>query len=200
MAAIADTQQALSPPPGNLESTEHFPDFLFTRDSTSGPVAQDIDNQEQTSHAERCNLYSPAASAYSRSSTISSVSTAPSSIDSGDVCTHEYSKQRFLSAPPSDFCTPLNQASPGASPTSRRRRDKHHLHAARLERSGANGRPGNLGPTNKNHKSPRFQRSSSSPADALAAIEPPHDQGLVRMAYAEQQRWITVQQKTFTKW
>ncbi|KAF5590459.1 alpha-actinin [Fusarium pseudocircinatum] len=35
---------------------------------------------------------------------------------------------------------------------------------------------------------------------ALAAVEPPHDQRLTRMAFAEQQRWVTVQQKTFTKW
>ncbi|KAL2213460.1 alpha-actinin, sarcomeric [Sarocladium strictum] len=201
MAAIADTQQALPPPPpGNLESTERFPDFLFTRDSTSGPVAQDIDNQEENTHAEHCNLYSPSASTYSRSSTVSSLSTTLSSIDLADVCTQDESKQRSSSAPPSDSCTPLNQASPGASPTSRSRRDKHHLLAARLQRSGVNGRSGNLGPKNKKHKSPRFQRSFSSPADALAAVEPPHDQGLVRMAYAEQQRWITVQQKTFTKW
>jgi hypothetical protein len=27
-----------------------------------------------------------------------------------------------------------------------------------------------------------------------------HEQVLAKMAYAEQQKWITVQQKTFTKW
>jgi hypothetical protein len=32
------------------------------------------------------------------------------------------------------------------------------------------------------------------------ALEPPHEQLLARMAFAEQQQWITVQQKTFTKW
>ncbi len=32
------------------------------------------------------------------------------------------------------------------------------------------------------------------------ACEPPHEQLLARMAFAEQQQWITVQQKTFTKW
>ncbi|GKT48006.1 alpha-actinin-like protein 1 [Colletotrichum spaethianum] len=50
-------------------------------------------------------------------------------------------------------------------------------------------------------KKSRFRSATgSSPADALAAVEPPHDQGLTRMAFAEQQKWITVQQKTFTKW
>ena len=83
----------------------------------------------------------------------------------------------------------------------RSRRDAKQLHAARLQRSGSTS----LAITkNKdggaNSKSRRFQRSASNPADALAAKEPPHEQGLTRMAYAEQQRWITVQQKTFTKW
>ncbi|KAL2067887.1 hypothetical protein VTL71DRAFT_15985 [Oculimacula yallundae] len=46
-----------------------------------------------------------------------------------------------------------------------------------------------------------FRQTSSLPADhGLKAIEPPHEQGLVKMAFAEQQQWITVQQKTFTKW
>lgn len=50
-------------------------------------------------------------------------------------------------------------------------------------------------------KTKRFHRATiGSAADALAAVEPPHDQGLNKMAFAEQQRWITVQQKTFTKW
>jgi len=46
-----------------------------------------------------------------------------------------------------------------------------------------------------------FRQTSSLPADhGLKAIEPPHEQALVKMAFAEQQQWITVQQKTFTKW
>jgi hypothetical protein len=52
----------------------------------------------------------------------------------------------------------------------------------------------------KSTNSRRFTPSASDPADALAAVEPPHDQRLTRMAFAEQQRWVTVQQKTFTKW
>jgi len=47
-----------------------------------------------------------------------------------------------------------------------------------------------------------FRRQTNSlPADhGLKAIEPPHEQALTKMAFAEQQKWITVQQKTFTKW
>jgi hypothetical protein len=36
--------------------------------------------------------------------------------------------------------------------------------------------------------------------EALKAVEPLHDPVLTKMAFAEQQKWITVQQKTFTKW
>lgn len=47
-----------------------------------------------------------------------------------------------------------------------------------------------------------FRRQTTSlPVDhGLKAIEPPHEQALTKMAFAEQQKWITVQQKTFTKW
>ncbi|KAL5319511.1 hypothetical protein ACEPPN_012566 [Leptodophora sp. 'Broadleaf-Isolate-01'] len=46
-----------------------------------------------------------------------------------------------------------------------------------------------------------FRQTASLPADhGLKAIEPPHEQALTKMAFAEQQQWITVQQKTFTKW
>ncbi|KAK4169310.1 hypothetical protein QBC43DRAFT_329752 [Cladorrhinum sp. PSN259] len=79
--------------------------------------------------------------------------------------------------------------------TTRSRRDAKQLHAARLQRSGSTS----LALAKKREKNNRFKRAST-PAEALAATEPPHEQGLTRMAYAEQQRWITVQQKTFTKW
>lgn len=47
----------------------------------------------------------------------------------------------------------------------------------------------------------RRQTTTSLPVDhGLKAIEPPHEQALTKMAFAEQQKWITVQQKTFTKW
>src|SRR5687767_6363467 len=105
MATIADAQEGLPPPPGNLDSTERFPDFLFTRDSASGSILQDNDNQEDDPSAEHCNLSSPAVSSYSRSSTVSSISTAASSLDSNDCYIDEYHKQRSSSAPPSDFCS-----------------------------------------------------------------------------------------------
>ncbi|OIW34062.1 hypothetical protein CONLIGDRAFT_659767 [Coniochaeta ligniaria NRRL 30616] len=88
------------------------------------------------------------------------------------------------------------------TPLPRSRHNAKQLHAARLQRSGSTSlstAPKKDGsPTSKGR---RFRKTSSQSAvDALAATEPHHEQGLTRMAFAEQQRWITVQQKTFTKW
>ncbi|KAK3682678.1 hypothetical protein B0T22DRAFT_386142 [Podospora appendiculata] len=84
-------------------------------------------------------------------------------------------------------------------PTTRSRRDAKQLHAIRLQRSGSTSLA--LANSKKEGiRNRRFQKGSSNPADALAATEPPREQGLAKMAFAEQQRWITVQQKTFTKW
>jgi len=91
---------------------------------------------------------------------------------------------------------PVAPVVPPSGPVPRSRRDAKQLHAARLQRSGSTS----LALAKKrDQKKNRFKRAAT-PAEALAATEPPHEQGLTRMAYAEQQRWITVQQKTFTKW
>jgi len=101
------------------------------------------------------------------------------------------------------------QQQPGHQGLTRSRRDAKQLHAERLQRSGSVSSP--LGKKKKDEaadgssptsKTRRFQRGNtigSSPQDAFAATEPPHEP-LARMAFADQQRWITVQQKTFTKW
>lgn len=70
----------------------------------------------------------------------------------------------------------------------------------RLQRSATTS--GNDSDLLRRKKGRSFSRQTSSlPADhGLKAIEPPHEQALVKMAFAEQQQWITVQQKTFTKW
>lgn len=51
----------------------------------------------------------------------------------------------------------------------------------------------------------KHQQTNSLPVVAKVVVirgasVPPHEQLLARMAFAEQQQWITVQQKTFTKW
>ncbi|KAH6704704.1 alpha-actinin-3, partial [Verticillium dahliae] len=129
----------------------------------------------------------------------SPASTRPTS----PACT-EYSSPDYGSPTTSRIRT--NSAGGSPSPL-RSRRDKKELHAARLERAGS--ATGTLHLAISRHetqaagasKKQRFRSSTSSnPAAALAAIEPPHDQGLTKMAFAEQQKWVTVQQKTFTKW
>ncbi|KAK3956842.1 alpha-actinin [Pseudoneurospora amorphoporcata] len=88
-------------------------------------------------------------------------------------------------------------------PLTRTRRDAKQLHAARLERSGSTSLA--LASTKREALSPgprnptRFQRASSEPlrAPKLVTEQPA---GFTKMAFAEQQQWITVQQKTFTKW
>ena len=99
----------------------------------------------------------------------------------------------------------LHSAPKFASPTPsipRSRRTKKELNAARVQRSGSYG--SQQAPTKDKETTPskrrRFLSSATGQVGALAAVEPAHEQVLTRMAFAEQQRWITVQQKTFTKW
>lgn len=203
MAAAApgeDGAPQLSPlPPGNLE---RFPQFClhasshFEGDSSAGPNSHNHNHNPRDSSSSISSSIvdrlsgdfgscpgSPQPSK-SRSPTASSVSTSATSVNADSP------------RPPSkrDESEALLRR---REPTERSRRDKKQLHAARQQRSGSDRQP--LG--SKKSTGRRFQRSSnSSPADALAALEPAHDQGLARMTIAEQQRWITVQQKTFTKW
>ncbi|KAK0654519.1 hypothetical protein QBC41DRAFT_369229 [Cercophora samala] len=118
------------------------------------------------------------------------VSTASSS------CTSHTSSSSTDDVPTAKSPSPPGLGAP-QRPLTRSRRDAKQLHAARLQRSGSTSLA--LASKRENSKKGRFKRAST-PADALAATEPPHEQGLTRMAFAEQQRWITVQQKTFTKW
>jgi hypothetical protein len=51
----------------------------------------------------------------------------------------------------------------------------------------------------------RHRQTNSLPVCCKVGVfrsvgKPPHEQFLARMVFAEQQQWITVQQKTFTKW
>ncbi len=110
-------------------------------------------------------------------------------------------------------------------PLTRSRRDAKQLHAARVQRSGSASVA--LGDKDReqqrDHSSSssasreretkdwdwtsRARAGSTSPSPSAAtphsATPDDHQQqqgGLTRMAYAEQQRWIKVQEKTFTKW
>lgn len=166
--------------PGNVDGAERFPEFCLHSDA----AIDDIDDSS----------YYSQASTSARSSTISSVSTF---ISTADSCSS------YCSVPREEETEkPQRQQSHQSSPP-RSRRDKQQLQAARLQRAASTSSSLGVGSNagkDRQTKTRRFQRSTSGPAEALAAVEPPHDQGLTRMAFAEQQRWITVQQKTFTKW
>lgn len=120
-----------------------------------------------------------------RSSVVTSVSTASA---------HNYP----LSSP---CCQ--SDSSP-EQPLTRTRRDAKQLHAARLERSGSTSLA--LASTKREALSPgpwnptRFQRASSEPTRAPKLVTEQPAGSFTKMAFAEQQQWITVQQKTFTKW
>ncbi|TVY33854.1 Alpha-actinin-like protein, partial [Lachnellula occidentalis] len=96
--------------------------------------------------------------------------------------------------------------SPPASIKSRRDRTSSQREAnrskqftTRLNRSASAG--DTTDPLTGRRRKGFQQHTSSLPADhGLKAVEPPHEQALTKMAFAEQQKWITVQQKTFTKW
>ncbi|KAK7430065.1 alpha-actinin [Neonectria magnoliae] len=222
-AARDAVQGRLPPQPGNVEGNEQFPDFcLHSRFSSDGGDSQEHHHHQSQSlnHHHHQRQQSPSVSSSSRLSTISnfsaasSASTAPSSVGSPssrpvsqclDSCSSTSSpfpsRPRTLTS--SSASSTASASTTFSSPTPRSRRDKSQLHAVRAQRSGSRSvslgvKVGRDKPSNRPPK--RFLRSSNSPADALAAVEPPHDTGLTRMAFAEQQRWVTVQQKTFTKW
>lgn len=174
--------QGLVPAPGNLACAEQLPQFcLLGCTNTSANSFGDPDQFADT-----------ASTASSRHLSISaaSTSTSASDIDSCNCNCQTFSE------------TQTKEASPSGTPTTARkrsRRNKEELHLARLRRSQRD-KP-SLGSRN-GHKRARWThpRTHSSKNDALAALEPPNERALAKMSTLEQQRWINVQQKTFTKW
>ncbi len=71
---------------------------------------------------------------------------------------------------------------------------------SRLQRTASESENTSSDPLGRKKSKYRRGTTSLPPEEGLKALEPPHEQGLTKMAYADQQRWITVQQKTFTKW
>ena len=197
--AVQGPDSAIGSPPGNRECAEQFPEFCLHSDDRD---LRDLQNDDSDGASQSCYSSRPStplakSPLSARSSILSTASTAASSIASFPY----YGSKRSSVESSGQVYDPWTSP----TPPQRCRRDKEALQAARFQRSGS--RSLSLGTKNKppsssvsTSKPRRFQRSTSSPADALAAIEPPHDQGLTRMAFAEQQRWITVQEKTFTKW
>jgi len=182
MAAIGQLSQGpFRADPVVLPGNEQFPDLCLR--------SQDRQSHHHHSHSTTSNGSVASSSTPTTSSPSSTTPPSPTATDYSTASPESCEKG-----------TRLRNDSTGGSPTpNRTRRDKKELHAARLQRAGSVGVSINRKESISKVKKLRYS-SSSSPADALAAIEPPHDQGLTRMAFAEQQKWITVQQKTFTKW
>lgn len=93
----------------------------------------------------------------------------------------------------------LNPYTPGSPPTPKSRRDRSgKLQSTRLTRSATESLVG-LEKEKKIHKHTSSDPSKSGVEEALGTFEQPKE-FKTKMGFAEQQKWITVQQKTFTKW
>ena len=193
--AVPDAQ---GPLPGNLE---RFPEYVNNPqpDPFTSPAAEQHHHPHAFDSQGRpasLSIQSVASSEYSNWS-----SDKDTTFDSSSRPSSIVSTTSSIASPPNSLaqsCSPQQEQPPQA--LTRSRRDAKQLHAVRLQRSGSTALALAKKDGSGSSKPRRFQRSSSNPADALSATEPPHEQGLTRMAFAEQQRWITVQQKTFTKW
>lgn len=211
--------------PGNAESVEKFPEYCLPTDGIIVTAAGTTQKHSNANHVgnitsigqDRAIFSQGRPSSLSIQSVPSSEYSSSSSYSDKDNNTPFDSRRSSIISSASSHTSYLSQSqhtqplcsSPEEQeqkhqhqqlPLKRNRRDAKQLHADRLQRSGSTSL--NIGKKDgsPNSKSRRFRKNSANPADALAATEPPHEQGLTRMAFAEQQRWITVQQKTFTKW
>ena len=165
----------------------------------------------------------------SRRSTVSSVSSAATAHSQSQYQQPQPQPYSFpVASPPSSrSCDPQPQANSPQRPLTRSRENAKQLHAARLQKRAASqslatdpaaedkekdGYKNDRDPDDVSSRlrrragSARRLRKGTNPGSkqaALAATEPgapPHEKLLTKMAFAEQQHWITVQQKTFTKW
>lgn len=113
-----------------------------------------------------------------------------------------------INAPNTPSATPPRVVRRERSASQRERetlRSRQFSEAARLQRSAEKPEKGEeelgLGRRRKRYQHRNKSKGSNSGSgEALKAVEPLHEHQLGKMAFAEQQQWITVQQKTFTKW
>lgn len=166
----------------------------------------------------------------SRRSTVSSVSSAATAQSQSQYQQQQPQPPcHSLTSSPSSSrsCDPQSQANSPQRPLTRSRENAKQLHAARLQKRAASQslatdpaaddkeRDGYKNDRDPDDVTSRLRRRAGSARrlrkgtnpesrqSALAATEPgapPHEKLLTKMAFAEQQHWITVQQKTFTKW
>lgn len=94
----------------------------------------------------------------------------------------------------------LNSTPPSSPPSLKHRRDRSSISREADRSKQFTNRQRSTSDELGRTKPKRFPHSSISPENGLKALEPLHERNLTNMAFAEQQQWITVQQKTFTKW
>ncbi|CAI4217837.1 unnamed protein product [Parascedosporium putredinis] len=166
--------------PGNAAEKEKFPDLCLHREPVV--VDNDIDH----------HYYDPTAHSHPHLSCLARP-------DVRLFFLADFHPDFVAKGSPELYSAPTF-ASP-TTPINRSRRTKQELNAARVQRSGSH-RDKQAAAKDKEatpSKRRRFLSSAAGHVDPLAAVEPAHEQGLTRMAFEEQQRWIKVQQKTFTK-
>jgi hypothetical protein len=192
--------------PGNVQGVDKFPDLCLHDENDNHPTPTSQTFQFAPRPLRTSSIISSSPSEFSAVSETSTRATSPTSdfplLDSSSSI---YTKDHTSSPDSSRPSSQTFEFDSRGAPIPRSRSHKQQLHAARVQRSASsslNNAPALASRETREERprKPRFGRTVSSPADALAALEPPHEQGLTRMAFAEQQRWITVQQKTFTKW
>lgn len=177
---------------------------------------------------DRCLVGSPPATAANPISEVNkneetSTSTSPrhsGAISPSPIENHSNTKRnqekRFsssttdfeINAPNTPPATPPRVVRRERSASQREReilRSRQFSETARLQRSAEKPEKSEadlgLGRRRKRYQHRHKSKGSiSGSGEALKAVEPLHEHQLGKMAFAEQQQWITVQQKTFTKW
>ncbi|KAI6250567.1 Alpha-actinin-like protein 1 [Erysiphe necator] len=124
----------------------------------------------------------------------------PSENGDGSMCCPGIAEDIVFNAshlPPS----PLNRRRDRSDLQQEKEANRSKSFTSRLQRSTSASRDGSGQNIGRRRARTFHQPTSNLPIDhGLKALEPPREQSLVKMAFAEQQQWITVQQKTFTKW
>ena len=182
--------------PGNLECGADSTQFclLARHGFTAYGAVRRSSTRSQEQRPRHRTLTLSAASTLSRSFTSSAPYTLTKFTESGttaltDCAGHTAEPESRLRAVPD----PL-----------RRTRCNKELQAARQRRSTYARRPSDVerkATDRTKHPDSGWVRSSSvSSTEAFSAVESANEHTLARMTTLEQQRWINVQQKTFTKW
>lgn len=124
----------------------------------------------------------------------------PSENGDGSMCCPGIAEDVIFNSnhlPPS----PLNRRRDRSDLQQEKEANRSKSFTSRLQRSTSVNKEGSGQNLGRRRARTFHQPTPNLPIDhGLKALEPPREQSLVKMAFAEQQQWITVQQKTFTKW